>query len=164
MKDTKGKVTIYCKGVAGNIVRLEGHLVRIVDNGTNGADVVYRKPRGRADYVVASYYSSFWLIVDGWGHPAPDSLFMPAKETAPGVTVAHARYRSCDPSWVADFFARAGVNLRVLAMFRDGVLQQQIVPDTEAPLLCAECVRPHVLGQLRKPCGTPGCECWCNRS
>lgn len=38
-----------------------------------------------------------------------------------------------------------------------------IDPNTEAPLLCAECVRTHVLGQLRKPCGTPGCECWCNR-
>jgi hypothetical protein len=123
MRNAKDKVTIYCKGVAGNIVRLEGHLVRIVDHGTNGADVVYQKPRGRADYVVSSYYSSFWAVVDGWGHPAPDSLFLAAKETAPGVTVEHARYRSCDPSWVADFFAGAGVNLQLRAMFRDRVLQ-----------------------------------------
>jgi hypothetical protein len=123
MATTNNKVTLYYKGLAGNIVREEGHLVRIKDHGTNGADIVYRKRRGRADYVVSSYYSSFWAIVDGWGHPAPDGLFRAAEETAPGVTVAHGRYRSCDPSWVEDFFTGAGADLKVRAMFRDGVLQ-----------------------------------------
>ncbi len=33
----------------------------------------------------------------------------------------------------------------------------------EAQLKCEGCVKDHVLGQLRKPCGVYGCECWCNR-
>jgi len=35
--------------------------------------------------------------------------------------------------------------------------------EDEAPLLCAECVHSHMPGQLRPPCATPGCQCWCNR-
>jgi hypothetical protein len=75
MPHTNDKVTIYCKDAAGNIVQHEVHFLRVVDHGTNGADVVFRKKRGRSEYVVSSFYSSFWEVVDGWGHPRPDSLY-----------------------------------------------------------------------------------------
>lgn len=37
------------------------------------------------------------------------------------------------------------------------------VTSEEAQLRCESCARDHLPGQLRKPCGTTGCECWCNR-
>jgi hypothetical protein len=33
----------------------------------------------------------------------------------------------------------------------------------EAQLKCETCAQDHAPGQLRKPCGVSGCECWCNR-
>ncbi len=123
MVSTEDKVTIYSKGVAGAIVRCEVHFVRIVDHGANGADVVFRKRRGRAEYVISSFYSSFWTVVDGWGHPVPDSLFTTRVQTASGVEVARGRYRSCDPAWVSDFLGGAGADLPFRAMFSGNVLR-----------------------------------------
>lgn len=117
------KVTIYHKGAAGNILRTEGHLVRIDARETGGADVVFVKKGGRHEVAVMSYYSSFWLVVDGWGHPQPDDLFLPARETVTGCMVARGRYRSCDPAWVQDFMRSVGADLRPIAMYRDGALQ-----------------------------------------
>ncbi len=42
-------------------------------------------------------------------------------------------------------------------------LRKAAKPETEAQLKCEACVPGHQPGQLRKPCGASGCECWCNR-
>jgi hypothetical protein len=63
------------------------------------------------------------MVVDGWGHPEPDGLFLPATRSETGCEVARGRYRSCDPSWVGDFLASAGAELKPIAMYRDRVLQ-----------------------------------------
>lgn len=34
----------------------------------------------------------------------------------------------------------------------------------EAQLRCVRCATDHPLGEMRKPCGVHGCECWCNRA
>lgn len=41
--------------------------------------------------------------------------------------------------------------------------EQSRQPEIEAQLKCEACSPGHRLGALRKGCGTPGCECWCNR-
>lgn len=122
MTRANNKVTIYSRGVAGNIVRREAHLLRIVDRGANGADVVFRIPRGRAERTISSFESSFWLVANGWGHPKPDSLFHRAEETPSGATVLYGRYRSCDPSWITDFLAGVGASLTVRAKYHNRVL------------------------------------------
>lgn len=33
----------------------------------------------------------------------------------------------------------------------------------EAQLRCGACASGHAPGELRRPCGVLGCECWCNR-
>jgi hypothetical protein len=121
------KVTIYCKAAGGNIARIEGYFIRVEDHGPNlGADVIFIKKRGRSECTVMSYYSSFWMVVDGWGHPQPDGLFLPGSRSETGCEVARGRYRSCDPSWVGDFLADAGAELKPIAMYRDGVLQMDL--------------------------------------
>lgn len=118
------KVTIYCKAPGGCIARTEGYFVRVEEHNCpgGGADVVFIKKGGRLECTVMSFYSSFWMVVDGWGHPDPDSLFLAAERSESGVETARGRYRSCDPRWIADFFAGAGRGLKPRAMFRDGVL------------------------------------------
>lgn len=34
---------------------------------------------------------------------------------------------------------------------------------SEAQLACSACISSHAPGELRRPCGALGCECWCNR-
>ena len=44
------------------------------------------------------------VVLDGWGHPEPASLFDPATEkTSGGVTTSSSRYSSCDPRWTSEF-------------------------------------------------------------
>jgi hypothetical protein len=118
------RVTIYCKAAGGNIARIEGYFVRVEGHGPDlGADVVFIKKRGRTECTVMSFYSSFWMVVDGWGHPEQDGLFLPATRSETSGEVARGRYRSCDPSWVRDFLASAGAELKPIAMYRDRVLQ-----------------------------------------
>lgn len=44
-------------------------------------------------------------------------------------------------------------------------LRPALARDTsdEAQLKCETCINGHAPGELRKPCGVTGCECWCNR-
>ncbi len=73
-----------------------------------------------------SYYSSFWMVVEGWGHPEPHGLFLPATQSETGCEVARGCYRSCDPSWVGDFLAGAGAELKPIAVYRDGALRMDL--------------------------------------
>ena len=116
------RVTVYCKGAAGAISRIESTLVRIENRDAGGADVVFVKRGARRESIVMSFYSSFWLVARGWNLPDAAPLFHPAEPgITDGVTVARGRYRSCDPSWVAEFFAGPGADLTgVVAMYRDG--------------------------------------------
>ena len=123
MASASDKVTIYYKGPGGNILRQEAHFLRIIDRcPSGGADIVYRRPRGRREYVIQSYYSSFWMVVEDWNQPMPDSLFV-NPVIKPGVTVSTGRYRSTDPAWVTDFLAGAGRDLKVRAVFHNKTLQ-----------------------------------------
>lgn len=81
--------------------------------------------------------------------PAP----MPPEVTAAATTPPNAMPRE----HATELFGDEGLEFDETA--RGGAERE----DDEAPLLCAECVRPHLPGQLRPPCATPGCQCWCNR-
>lgn len=130
MATASDKVTIYYKGPGGNILQQEGHFVRVEDRGPGrGADVVFRPRRGRRERVIESYYHSFWMVVEGWEQPTPDSLFVdPVTPVEPnvatsGVIVRTGRYRSTDPRWVSDFCEGVGKRLTVRAVFHNRTLQ-----------------------------------------
>lgn len=59
--------------------------------------------------------------------------------------------------------ADCNVCRKAAAKLRGGPLHEPERSSDEAQLRCDKCVVDHALGILRRPCGTPGCECWCNR-
>ncbi len=132
------KITIYMTGVAGAITKREGFLKSADRNG-----ITYFPPKARKHAaMVMSYYAPFWMIVKGWGHPAPDSLFLPPEAgDTPGVTTQKGRYRSSDPRWVEDFFSGPGKHLKPWAMLRNGSFEKASdFPETPA----SESLRAHL--------------------
>lgn len=118
------KVTIYRKGVAGAIGKVEGKLLRIEDRteSSTGADVVFIRKGARKPEMVMSYYSAFWAVVPGWGNPDSDPLFGSPETSSSGCLVSQGRHRSCDPAWVTEFLTGPGKNLPIIAKYQDNVL------------------------------------------
>lgn len=51
-------------------------------------------------------HKPYVIVLEGHGHPDPDSLYGAYRETQDGeAAVASGRYRSFDPRWVEDFEA-----------------------------------------------------------
>jgi len=113
---SKIKATIYHKGPDGSIGKTEGY---VTETSTHGVTII--PARGRRERMLMSYYTPFWMVVEGWGHPTPGNG-QRVVSSGPGVTVTQGAYRSQDPRWVEDFFAGAGQGLQPLAIYRDGVL------------------------------------------
>jgi hypothetical protein len=105
------KVTVYSASeFTGQIRKHEGRLVRIEDLTAPGrvvrsADVWIVGKGGRAEHRISS---SFWVLVDGWGHPDPERT----PEGAPSA-LSHA------PELVTEFIAGLGSRLDARAMFHD---------------------------------------------
>lgn len=106
----KQRVTVYLmNSLMGNIQKVEA---RLVDHGRKPfaqyTDAVYvhfipkgkRKVRGYTEG-----YKPYVLILDGWGHPDPDSMFGEVDNSGP-VPVATGRYRAFDAGWTRDFEAK----------------------------------------------------------
>jgi hypothetical protein len=127
-KASKGpKVTIYSQGAFGAIDKVEGYLAGVRGHGKGsapGAMVDYVGKRGRKVRTVWSMYSPFIMVVEGWGHPDPESLYDPATATGGEVTTMRGRRRGTDPGWVDSFLAGPGKKLKskIVAIFKDGKL------------------------------------------
>ena len=68
------------------------------------------------------------LVLDGWGHPDPDSVWDESTRRVEGViTVVHGRYRSFDSRWQGDFDAKIGAYVaegrgKILADYRKHIV------------------------------------------
>lgn len=68
------------------------------------------------------------LVLAGWGHPAPASMFGEERESSTGARVSTSRHRAFSGSWRAEFDAMIGTYLaehpevRVVADFRKAEL------------------------------------------
>lgn len=137
MATTKGpKVTIYSKGPAGNIIRTEG-LLTAIHNSAGWANVAFIPKGARREAMIMSYYSPFWMVVEGWGHPEPQGLYDPATERGSGeVTSMRGRYRSQDPRWEKDFYNSLFDKLKskIIAVHKEGktkIVKPNLVPETK---------------------------------
>lgn len=99
------KVTMYFQGMLG-VSKVEATTcaveVKPYAQYTRSVHVEF-VPRGKrkARSFVQSYKPSL-LVLEGWNHPDPDSMFLPAEDHG-DVMVAHGRYSACDPRWQGDF-------------------------------------------------------------
>ncbi len=106
MKSVHACVTLYFGGLLG-MSKVEAKSCEIeVKPFAQYERGIYVKyvPKGKrkAREFVQSYRPSL-VVLEGWGHPEPDSMFLPS--TDGGVT-AHGRYSACDPRWEKDLAAK----------------------------------------------------------
>jgi len=140
------KVTIYHKGRGGNILRSEGTLASIWEM-PSGSNVGYIPRGSKKEDMVMSYYSPFWMVVEGWGHPKPEGLYDPGEgQTEVGVaphwgpfsigsvSTGRSRRMSTDPAWVTNFYNGLFEKLRakIIAVYKDGrlaIVKKSLVPE-----------------------------------
>ncbi len=123
-----GKVTMYLNSEFGmGVVKIEATRfeveVRPFAQYPSGVYVEFLPKGKRKMRTLVQGYKPSLLVLDGWGHPDPDSAFMPPVERGNGVSVQHGRYSACDPRWQGDFDAKMSAyletpNVYVLHDFR----------------------------------------------
>ena len=105
------KATLYRRGeFLGAIHKIEVRAISVTREKyaqyESAVRVEYIEPRQKRARTFVDSYKPSVLVLDGWGHPDPDSAFGPEEQTAPGVTLSKSRYSSCDPRWQSDFDAK----------------------------------------------------------
>lgn len=66
--------------------------------------------RKRKERHLVQAYGPSLVILEGWGHPEPDGMFLPAepsKVNPEDVMVSRGRYSACDPRWQSDIFTNS---------------------------------------------------------
>lgn len=103
-------VTIYINGGFGNIVKYEGKLIEYgnrkyaqYDN-ASFASFVPKGKRKAVGFIKTSH--STMLILPGYNHPEPDSMFGEAKIDENGTSIRESRYMSFDSRFATDFDAK----------------------------------------------------------
>lgn len=118
--DDKGKkVTIYHKGRAGGVVRVEGFLQEV--NVPGG--VTYIPKRGRRAQMIMTYTSPFIMVVEGWNKPEPPDSMETLKDDGK-VIVQRGMFRSNDPRWIELFMDKVGKRLRPIVLIEGGRLKK----------------------------------------
>ena len=135
--------------------RTLGELLRHIDQSARYLDLISRVTAESLHRDLRS-----WLELDKPKRfPALPRVCAPSRPSAMPEVAAAATTppMAMPPGRATELFGGEGVEFDETE--RGGCEREE----NEAPLLCAECVRSHMPGQLRRPCATPGCQCWCNR-
>ena len=122
------KATMYYRNDFGGMSKVEvkeiSIEVRPCAQYNAAVHVAYKAPRQRHSrrFVQHSYPSL--LVLEGWGHPDPGSMYGAPEAVGGGVTLQRSKYLSCDPRYQQDFDAQIGAYLgesgsSVLADFRN---------------------------------------------
>lgn len=122
-----GKCTLYFAGLMG-VAKMEAREasteVRPFAQYARGVFCKFKRARERNPRGFVQSFQPSLLILEGWGHPAPDGIFPEeTTRTEGGVTTQRGRYSACDPRWRSDFNGQidayiAQTGTKVLADFR----------------------------------------------
>jgi hypothetical protein len=101
-------VTIYTKNeFFGNIVKREG---RLSDMGTqkyaqyNKAPFVKYIPKGKRKLIgFVQTFNPYLIVLEGYGHPEPQSMFSESKASQSNLIVKESTYQSFDKRYSTDF-------------------------------------------------------------
>lgn len=105
------KVTIYSQSEFGMGVRrceakLEDVRVHKYAQYERGITATFIPKGKRKARQLTQAYGPNMVILEGWGHPEPDSMFLPEEPSnvnPEDVMVARGRYSACDSRWQSDF-------------------------------------------------------------
>ena len=109
---TFGKATIYKAGGFLGISKLEVRegsiLMQPYAQYPEAAVLRYKQPRARnlrGCTVTPNHDGSgiFLLVLEGWDHPEPDSIYGEVQTSEAGLDFREGRYSMCDPRWESDF-------------------------------------------------------------
>ncbi len=135
-----GAVTMYFRSEMGfGMVKIEAKSCTIeVKPHAQYAAGIYVEfiPKGkRKARCFVQAYSPSLVVLDGWGHPDPESPWEPVVERGNGVSVQVGRYSACDPRWQGDFDAKLSAYLEAsgATMLHDFRGHQPGVRGTELP-------------------------------
>lgn len=103
-------VTIYTKSeFFGNIIKREG---KLLDMGVqkyaqyNKAPFVKYTPKGKGKRKPIGFvqtYNPYLIVLEGYGHPEPQSMFYKSKTTQSNLIVSESKYSSFDKRYSTDF-------------------------------------------------------------
>ena len=118
-EDRGPKVTIYHKGRAGAVIKVEGFL----DSVNVPGGVTYIPKRGRRSQMIMTYTSPFIMVVSGWNKPEPPDAMETLSDDGK-VTVEKGLFRSNDPRWIELFMDKVGKRLRPIVLIEGGRLKK----------------------------------------
>lgn len=107
----KAKYTLYYTGMFG-VRKMEATVCEVeVKPYAQYNDAVHvkyvEKGKRKVQGFVQGYKPSL-LVLEGWGHPDPASMFNDPTLSPSGVVSRMSSYASCDPRWQSDFDAQMG--------------------------------------------------------
>lgn len=113
------KVTMYFRSEFGmGVKRVEATLhevsVRQYAQYERGVYARFTPKRMRKERHLVQAYGPSLVILEGWGHPEPDGMFLPAVPSSTNpedVMVSRGRYSACDPRWQSDFDAKLAAHV-----------------------------------------------------
>lgn len=103
------KVTMYFRSEFGmGVSRVEANLhevsVRPFAQYERGVYVHFTPKHKRHERSLVQAYAPSLVVLEGWGHPEPDGMFLPPESSDNAeVVVSRGRYSACDPRWQSDF-------------------------------------------------------------
>jgi len=105
---SKAKSTMYFQSEFGlGVKKLEvtGLEINVRSHAqyTAAVEAIFVPRRARKQRVLVQTHKPSLLVLEGWGHPEPDGIFLPAEE---GATLLTGRYSACDERWQSDFDQR----------------------------------------------------------
>jgi len=124
------KATIYLttEGISlGNVHKLEVREVEVIRKPwaqyPSAVQCKYLLPRKRNWSGRTGSYKPYIVVLEGWGHPDPDSPWVTIKEDSE-VSVSESKYFSCSDGWETDFdrkltsYLEANPSVKVLGDYR----------------------------------------------
>jgi len=124
------KATIYVEteGIClGNIRKIEVSEVEVLRKSwaqyPSAVQCRYKQPRQRKWRGYTEGYRPYLVVLEGWGHPDPDSPWVTVSESS-DVTVQKSRHSACSGEWGIDFdqklaaYLEANPGVKVLGDYR----------------------------------------------
>lgn len=103
---TKQKVTIYFQGAFGTQkieAREWGFSYGKYAQYSNACNIAFKQPRKRKSRLLRETSHPSAVVVEGWGHPDPQSPWTQPEETATGCIVRKSRHSCFSPEYGREF-------------------------------------------------------------